>query len=56
MVEETSQRLRAAWDAKNAGKEWKADAELGKSDPLLFAVAEFERRPDLASRVLSRIA
>ncbi len=56
IVANTSDRLLGAWQDQHAGEDWTSTAEtLLSFDPLLFAVAEFQRRPDLASRVLSRM-
>ncbi|MBS1121157.1 MAG: hypothetical protein H6Q90_3385 [Deltaproteobacteria bacterium] len=55
VCEETANRLRSAWEADNEGRAWDRDVEAGKADVLLFAVAEYHHRPDLAQQVLAQL-
>ncbi len=55
MVANTSDRLLGVWQDQHAGKDWTVATEASGFDPLLFALAEFQMRPDLASRVLAQM-
>ena len=47
--------LLASWAKDNDGRAWDRDIESGKGDALLFAVAEYHGRPDLAKQALANI-
>lgn len=53
---EISQRLLDTWQQANEDESWDAAAEAGKADPLLFTLAAYHGREDLARRVLKAIA
>jgi hypothetical protein len=53
--ESTAERLAKAWDADNEGVPWKRAIESGKADPLLFALAEYDRNAQLAAILLDRL-
>ncbi len=53
---ELGDRLRARWEKDHDGQAWDRAIELGAADPLLFAVAEYHLRPDLAQAVLAKLA
>lgn len=48
----TADALRTAWERDHAGLPWDRAIENGSTDLLLFAVAEYHGRPDLARRAL----
>ena len=54
LCEQTANSLRGKWEKDNEGRAWDRAIEDGSSDVLLFAVAEYHARPDLAKRVLDK--
>jgi hypothetical protein len=50
-----AERLLTRWNKERAGENWERAAETGVADPLLFAIAEYHLRNDLADRVLNRL-
>jgi hypothetical protein len=55
VVDGTSKRLLAAWKEEHEDETWDAAAATGKAEPLLYALAEYHRREDLAERVLAQL-
>jgi len=53
--EDIKDRLLAAWRKDNEERPWDREIENGKGDPLLFALAEYHGRPDLARVAFSNI-
>lgn len=53
--DDTARKLLVQWQENHEGGAWDRAIESGKSDPLLFAVAEFHGRPDLAKSVLRQL-
>lgn len=52
---DTAQALRERWEKANDGRAWDRAIETGVADVLLFAVAEYHARPDLARSVLHQL-
>lgn len=55
VVDGTSKRLLAVWREEHEDESWDAAAATGKAEPLLYALAEYHRREDLAERVLAQL-
>ncbi|HWB38054.1 MAG TPA: hypothetical protein VHA75_18710 [Rugosimonospora sp.] len=51
----TAQKLRERWEKDNEGRAWDRTIEGGGGDVLLFAVAEYHLRPDLAKTVIDHM-
>jgi hypothetical protein len=51
----TAERLAVVWDADNEGQPWQRAIESGKTDPILFALAEYDRNAHLAAMLLDRL-
>lgn len=53
--DETAKALLTRWQAEHDGQAWDRAIENGATAPLLFAVAEYHLRPDLARRALAQV-
>jgi hypothetical protein len=53
--DEVKDKLLAFWRANNEDRPWDREIENGKGDPLLFALAEYHGRPDLARVAFANI-
>ncbi len=51
----TTERLALAWDADHEGQPWMRAVEAGQATPMLFALAEYDRKAHLAAVLLDRI-